>query len=367
MPSDKKIGVRELARLANVSVGTVDRALNGRGEISEATRQRILALAEQQGYQPNLAARALSVKRSRIRIGVCLPRHFHVFYDQIRDGILNEASRFKHLGVEILFHPTDHLGLNEAGVVSGVLDSGVRALILTPGDPVALAPIIDNAETERNIRVICVASDDSQSRRSTWIAVDPKMNGMMAAELMANFLPPASRTAIVTGFLKTEDHLRKVEGFSEVFPCECFGGRVVEVIEGHDYEEETYKKTLRFLQGRRQVEGIYVSTAICLPVCRALEETGKAGKIKVIATDLFLEAVPHLLSRTIAAIIHQRPYTQGQLAVRFLVDHIVNGSRLPERHAIDPAVVLKANLATFREVRNRADVVAASQPRAGGD
>ena len=57
----QKIGVRELARLAKVSVGTVDRALNGRGEISEKTRRHILLLAEHHGYQPNLAARALGL------------------------------------------------------------------------------------------------------------------------------------------------------------------------------------------------------------------------------------------------------------------------------------------------------------------
>ena len=364
---DQRIGVRELARLAKVSVGTVDRALNGRGEISEKTRQRILQLAQQYGYQPNLAARALSVGKSPIRIGVCLPRHFHVFYDQIRDGILSEAARFKHLGVEILYEPTDHLGIGEANIISAVAAGGVKALILTPGDPVALAPVIDKAEKELNVRVVCVASDDSLSQRSTWIAVDPKMNGMMAAELMANFLLPGSRVAIVTGQLKTEDHLRKVEGFSTVFPRDCAGGRVVEIIEGHDFEEETYRKTLRFLQAHKNLQGIYVSTAICLPVCRALEDVGRAGKVKVIGTDLFLEAVPYLLSGTISALMYQRPYVQGQLAVRFVVDHCVNGTPLPAKHPVDPAVVLKSNLSTFREVRKAGDVVVAAHQKMLGD
>ena len=363
MAEDKRVGVRELARLAQVSVGTVDRALNGRPEISEETRERILKLAKKHGYQPNPVARALSVGRSKIRIGVCLPRHLHVFYDQIRDGILDEAARFRHTGVEILFQPTDHLGSGEVNVVKGVLKQGVRALILTPGDAAALAPIIDKAEAKSDVRVVCVASDDSLSRRSMWIAVDPRMNGRMAAELMANFLPANSGVAVVTGMLKTEDHARKVEGFSEVFPRDCLGGRIVDVIEGNDYEEETYQKTLRLLRSNKKLDGIYVSTAIVLPVCRALEETAKAGRIKVIATDLFLEAVPHLLRGTISAIIYQRPYTQGQLAVRFLMDHILNGSRLPEKYPIAPSVVLKSNLAMFREVRKRAEVLATAPPR----
>lgn len=363
MTQHTKVGVRELAALAKVSVGTVDRALNGRPEISEKTRLRILKLAEKHGYQPNLAARALSAARTKVRIGVCLPRHLPVFYDQIRDGILDEAARFQHAGVEILYQPTDHLGVGESNVVKTVLKSGVRALILTPGDPVALAPVIDQAESKANVRVVCVASDDSLSRRSTWVAVDPSLNGKMAAELMAKFLPAGSAVAIVTGLLKTEDHARKVEGFSEVFPRDCLGGRIAGVIEGHDYDQETFEKTLQFLRANRKLDGIYVSTAIMLPVCRALEATGRAGRVKVIATDLFLEAVPHILSGAISAIIYQRPYNQGQLAVRFLMDHFVNGAALPKNHPISPSIVLKSNLASFREVRNRADLVATAPVR----
>jgi LacI family transcriptional regulator len=351
--SGKKIGVRELAQLARVSIGTVDRALNGRKEISEKTRERILQLAREHGYEPNLAARALSVRRSTLRIGVCIPSHFPVFYDQIREGILAEASRFKHLGVEIVYRPTDHLGLRETSAVGSVLESGVRGLILTPGDPGKLAPVINKAEEELNVRVVCVATDDSMSRRSTWVAVDPRINGMMAAELMANFVPPRARVAVVTGMMKTEDHRVKVEGFSEVFPRDCPGGKVVEVIEGHDYYEETHKKVSQLLRDNKKIDGIYVSTAICVPVCRALEEAGLAGKVKVVSTDLFLDAVPFFQNRTISAAMYQRPYQQGQIAVRLLVDHLVNGAELPVRYPINPSVVLRSNLTMFREVGER--------------
>ena len=43
----KRIGIRELAKLARVSVGTIDRALNGRPKVSEVTRNKILKLAKQ--------------------------------------------------------------------------------------------------------------------------------------------------------------------------------------------------------------------------------------------------------------------------------------------------------------------------------
>jgi LacI family transcriptional regulator len=59
----RKIGIREIAKLANVSIATVDRALHGREGIKASTRQRILQFAQKTGYTPNLVARALSVAR----------------------------------------------------------------------------------------------------------------------------------------------------------------------------------------------------------------------------------------------------------------------------------------------------------------
>src|SRR5438874_13534759 len=92
-------GIHLIAEMANVSIGTVDRALHGRGGIKESTRQRILQIARQISYTPNLAARALSIAKASARIGVCIPREIHFFYDQLWVGILDEARRVEHLGV----------------------------------------------------------------------------------------------------------------------------------------------------------------------------------------------------------------------------------------------------------------------------
>ena len=86
-------GIHLIAELAHVSIGTVDRALHGRAGINDDTRQRILQIARQVGYAPNLAARALSVAKANTKIGVCVPREIHFFYDQLWSGILEEARQ----------------------------------------------------------------------------------------------------------------------------------------------------------------------------------------------------------------------------------------------------------------------------------
>lgn len=358
MSKANKIGVRELARLAKVSVGTVDRALNGRAEISRETREKILKIARENGYEPDVNARALSVRRAIIRIGVSIPREIRAFYDQVRDGIQEEAERFRHVRVEILHRPVERLGAGEAGAMRELLNEGVNALIVTPGDPAELAPLIDEAERERNVRVICVATDDSLSSRSTTVSVEPRLNGRLAGELLAKFVPAQSEVAVVTGMLTTEDHCQKVTGFCEVFPGNCPGGRIVSVIEGHEDDAETFEKCAALLRNRPALAGLYVGTVNCMPVCRALKAGGCAGKIRLIATDLFADAVPYFEDGTISASIYQKPYEQGKAAVGLLIDHFVRGTTLPRAHYLAPAIVMRSNLGLFREaaVRNPSKV-----------
>jgi len=346
----KKIGIHEIARVAGVSIGTVDRALHRRKGISKETRKRILQIVRNLGYKPNLAARMLSVGRAPLRIGVCIPREIHFFYDQVRDGILSEARRFESLGVSVIYRPVPRLGAGEVERVREMLDSDIRALIISPGDPHRLAPLIDEAE-RKDIRVLCVSSDAPGSARSTVICVDPELNGKCAAELMAKFLPSNSRVAIVTGMLQTEDHRQKTKGFSEVFPQFCKGGEVIDVIENHEDVDEAFQKCFSLLKRVRAIDGLYVSTVNCLPVCHALGAAGLSGKVRLITTDLFREMVPYFEKGTISASIYQRPYVQGQTAVRLVVDHIVAARPIPATYYLNPQIVLLSNLRLFREVR----------------
>lgn len=66
------ITVKEIARLAGVSRGTVDRALKNRGGISEKTKKRILEIAEQYDYKPNIIGKALVYSGKPIHISVIL-------------------------------------------------------------------------------------------------------------------------------------------------------------------------------------------------------------------------------------------------------------------------------------------------------
>ncbi|MFY9743894.1 MAG: substrate-binding domain-containing protein [Candidatus Sulfotelmatobacter sp.] len=343
-------GIHLIAQLAEVSIGTVDRALHGRPGINEATRKRVLRIAEQIAYTPNLAARALSVSKASVRIGVCIPREIRFFYDQLWSGVLEEAQRGAALGVEFTNRPVHALGENDTAAFKELANSGVDGIVITAGNPQGLKPLIDEAE-KKGIKVVCVSTDAPDSRRSSIVCVEPWLNGHLAGELMGKFLPRGSKVAVVAGMLSAEDHRQKTAGFSDAFPRHCPNGTIVSVIEGHEDEDESFQKTFDLLGREPTLAGLYVNTVNCLPVCRALGARGLAGKTKLITTDLFAEMSPYFEKGTITASIYQQPHRQGQIAVRLMIDYLTRKVPLPPTVHLSPGVVMSSNLRLFREIR----------------
>ena len=78
--------MKRIAGELGVSVTTISKVLNNHGDISDATRDRVLAKIEELGYQRNAVARSLSLRRTHT-IGIVIPDLMHSFYVEVISGI----------------------------------------------------------------------------------------------------------------------------------------------------------------------------------------------------------------------------------------------------------------------------------------
>lgn len=93
-PRDRPPTLADLAREAGTSASTASRALSGRGYVSSDARTRLLEAAERLGYVPNLSARTLKQRTSRV-VGVVVSDLGNQFYARLAAGIeqtLREAG-----------------------------------------------------------------------------------------------------------------------------------------------------------------------------------------------------------------------------------------------------------------------------------
>ncbi|HXV98499.1 MAG TPA: LacI family DNA-binding transcriptional regulator, partial [Anaerolineae bacterium] len=86
------ITIYDIAKAVGVTQTTVANALAGRGNVSEATRQRILKYAQEMGYRPNTIARSLAQGKT-YTLALILPRISTPFYPEIAEAIEHTAMQ----------------------------------------------------------------------------------------------------------------------------------------------------------------------------------------------------------------------------------------------------------------------------------
>ena len=122
------VGIKDVARAANVSEATVSLALNGSPLVNEQTRQRIIKIAQSMNYTPNPYARQLVLKRRGV-IGLVVPSIENYYYATFVKHV-NRAIRSTGYGLTISISENDPE--NEAKIIQEMINNRVEALLLAP-------------------------------------------------------------------------------------------------------------------------------------------------------------------------------------------------------------------------------------------
>src|SRR5438552_5959629 len=124
-----RVTIREVAELAGVSIATVSRVLNGRGDVSPETRELVSAIIREQGYSANRSARGLSAGRTGL-VGVLVPLVFPAYFSAILSGA---AEALAEQDLRVVLSPTGHEHDREVSLIDrlmhGLTDG---ALIVMP-------------------------------------------------------------------------------------------------------------------------------------------------------------------------------------------------------------------------------------------
>ncbi len=202
------VTLQDVAKLAGVSTKTVSRVVNHQGEISEVTRQRVLAAIEQLGYHPNILARSLVSRRSNTLAVVASGLEL---YGPSRTvvGIEHKADELGYsLLLSLLAHP-DSRDVN--AVLSTLVARRVDGIIW------AIPEIGDNRvwiESERLKRLPPIVFLSMQPRPALPIvAVDNRSGAALATQHLIDL--GRKKIGLITGPLDWWEARERREGWRE--------------------------------------------------------------------------------------------------------------------------------------------------------
>ena len=128
------VTIKDVARLASVSVATVSRVLNSSAPVNPATRERVLEVARSLQFVPNGSARSLSRRRAAA-LGVILPDLYGEFFSELLRGIDQAAQRGSHS----LLVSSSHHDARGIGIAIRAMRGRVDGLLI-------MAPEVDAAD-----------------------------------------------------------------------------------------------------------------------------------------------------------------------------------------------------------------------------
>ena len=338
-----KARIKDIAEIAGVSHGTVDRVIHNRGEVSEATRQRIQQIIEELHYEPDLSAKTLASKRI-YKLALCMP-------DPAKDGSFWQSPL---IGADKAINEIQHLGLTCRRFLFSQTDSGSftrntrqiieyqpDGLILAPAFPDESLTLINFCENHR-IPYIFINSKLDNKNNLSFIGQDEYQSGKVAGRLMNDRLNNEEELLIVhiTSLPDNFTHLQKRQkGLESNFPRK-------ERLHCLKIEEKNQKiinaEIQQYLEAYPKIKGLFVTNSKTWRVAKFLKNY--RHDFYLVGYDLTEDNLMYLEDRTINVLISQKSYDQGYMSIKALFHHLILHKSLEKEYKMPIEIIIKENM-----------------------
>jgi len=313
---DKKITIKDIARMAKVSHTTVSRALNDKSRIKDGTKERILSIARELNYRPNFIARSLVMKRTKT-LGLVITTIANPFYTELSQGIETTAIR---LGYNIILCSTNYDLATEKQYTDMLRSKGVDGIIFTSahmGDP----NIIGLAEEGFPMVLVNRRTYHPMVREKIdYVGVDNIRGGFLAVEHLIKL--GHSRIGVIGGSSESSVGFERLEGGKKALAARGLEAIGDYFLEGDFLKGSGYEGGKKFLKMNEPPTAIFATNDyMALGTYQAIVEEGMK-----IPEDMALVGFNDIEFTSMKGIelttIGQKKYEMGAMAVKTLVERI---------------------------------------------
>ncbi|WP_373830901.1 substrate-binding domain-containing protein, partial [Bacteroides heparinolyticus] len=180
----ERIRIKDIAKLADVSVGTVDRVIHGRSGVSEASRKRVEEILKQLDYQPNMYASALASNK-KYAFACLLPQHEKgEYWTDVETGIYNAVETYSDFNVAVqisYYDPYDYHSFAEAS--GRILEQKPDGVMFAPTIPQYTKPFTEDLNLQ-GIPYIYIDSNIKEEPALSFFGQDSHQSGYFAARML---------------------------------------------------------------------------------------------------------------------------------------------------------------------------------------
>ena len=311
---NKQVTLKDLARKLRLSVSTVSRALRDVQDINPETRRQVLALAEELNYEPNLIAKSLVNKQTKV-IGVILPVISSRYFANALSGMMEVADQH---GYHIMFCQSDESTEKEIFSIKKLVSIRIDGLLISVSK--------DTREAETFLKVqqkgIPVVFFDRalENVNATKVTVNQHEGAFLAVEHLIK--SGCTRIAHIAGPKNLAIAAERLNGYLDALAKYNIAVNEDYILYCEEFEDNALEKVKQLFSLKNKPDGIFAvndsSAIICMKYLQGLGYN-IPGDIAIAGynNDPTGEVVwPPLTT------IMQPSYEVGKLATQLLIDEI---------------------------------------------
>lgn len=348
--SPRKPRIKDIARLAGVSIGTVDRVLHERGEVAEKTRERVKQILKETRYSPNVMAQVLKSKKVYHLVSLLPePSNDNFFWEKHPAGMnlaIEELERFNVTLSQVTFDM-----FNEED-----FQKKTKSVLNLKPDGVLLAPIFKSESTafcmgltSQKIPFVFVDGFIENTDYLAYIGEDIFRSGRVAGQLI-DMVTPATNDILIVNIarnIQNVHHLNnRTNGFLSYFEKAAVNSGMKIRISIPEPSPQCIKEEIdKAFKVNQNIGSIFISGSKSYLIASYLEEKGLKS-INLIGYDLLDKNVQYLKSGTTRFLLGQRPEEQTYKAVKKLFEYL-SLNKIPEKIEYLPVDIVTSENVDF--------------------
>ena len=343
----EEFGIKQIAELANVSIGTVDRVLHDRPGVSKATAKRIKEIIKKFGYQKNTVASRLKLASyKKIVIAVLIPEASDnwSYWKIPKLGIDKALEELKGLGVVVKYHSfadPRSFAIESAKIMA----QDYTAVISVPFFREESNTLLRRA-TMRGIPVVFLDTEMELDGKAYFVRQNSHNAGMVAARLLRGLVGNEGSYFVVNMLNPSGLHAnnqQRENGFREFFQQVPNGSEVIIKTINHPLkatfevssEIETWFK-------KKGPKGVFVTNARSFLLPKILKSYGVENTF-IVGFDINDQNKECLLQNEIHFLIDQKPELQGYSAIKGLFKYLTENDVSELSMDIPVEIIVKEN------------------------
>ncbi len=344
----KKVTIKDIAKLAEVSRGTVDRVLNNRGKVDETRKKNILKIAKKLGYKKNIIASNLALNKIR-RISIVIPFKDNKYWGIVHQGLNSASSRIKQHNMNIeLFEFNVIQKENYLNQLIAAINSEPDALLISPVYLQETLNFLDTI-TPKKIDIFTFNSELNHDSILSFIGQNSFQAGMIAGKLFAkNTQVEKPKILVITLGHHPENavHIQnKIKGLNYYNSNTKANFDIHSITISEFYKKEILKTKCKEIEALfPTVDGIFFTNSRALPFIQSSRYfTAPHQGIVSIGFDLTDDNIKLLCHNQLDYLLNERPFQQGRLSLLHIIDHLYYNKEIPQKKYLPIDIVIKEN------------------------